>query len=153
MRPATRLFLAFSALLLVCGVFFVWMAARDYQQSWTGVQLKRCSTLGALVRQYHERHGVYPESLRGLVDKHLVTDKVYGKLKFQVRPWSEYLEWQYHAPQNSQNAILFSGHPVAPDCGSEGMFVFGFADGSTQAIHKKDLQWFMKRTGVDWMRR
>ena len=153
MRPATRLFLAFSALILICVGVLVWMHVRNLRESWTGEQLKRCASLGSLVQQYHERHGTYPKTLRELVDKRLLTEKEYGKLKFQTGPWSESLEWQYHAPVESHDAILFSGQPVVPQRGGEGMYFFGWHGGMTQGIGQEKLAWFLKRPGMEWIRR
>ena len=152
MRPATRLFLAFSALILICLGFLVWMHVRNLRESWAGEQLKRCSSLGLLVKQYHERHGSYPATLHALVDGNLVTEKEYRSLKFQTGPWSESLEWQYHVPADSHDVILFSGQPVVPHRGGEGMYCFGWTGGMTQEIGREKLPWFLKRPGMEWIR-
>jgi hypothetical protein len=150
MRPATRLLLAFSILMLTCIGLLLWMLARNIQRGWPEKQVERCENLGLRVRQYHEKHGNYPAALHQLVDGGMVTEKEYENLKFQTGPWSERIEWSYHPPGETHGIALFSGAPVFPHRGSSGMYVFGTAAGGAQAIGEEKLEWFMKRTGVEW---
>jgi hypothetical protein len=119
--------------------------ARKRQVSWAQVQSKRCSDLGALLYQYHERNQFYPLHLRELVDSKFVTEARYRELMFQQKPSSLPLEWKYSKPTDLSDATLFSGKPVAVWNCRIRSYIIGRADGSTLVFGEEKFPSMRKR--------
>ena len=152
MRPATRLFTAFSILMLVCIAVLAWVHVKNLRTTWPKEQASRCATLCSHLKRHSQQNGCYPCALHDLVDGGVMTEKEYEALKFQSGPWSGRMDWRYHAPRNVREVVLFSGKPVATNRGGDASYVFGFADGATLVVAEKHLVWHINRTGAEWIR-
>lgn len=140
MKLSSKILIVAATLVLAyCGQFVLKSLARTRQYEWAAVQGKRCSTLGALLYVYKERHQVYPDSLHELVDSGLVTETRYRELMFQEKPNAPPREWKYHRPVDLGSPALFSGRPVNVwNCQISTYFI-GRADGSTIGFGKEKL--------------
>lgn len=97
---------------------------------------------------YHEKHGVYPTSLRDLISDGHTTEEEYLKLRFQESPWSKPMEWIYIQPEKMEDTALFSGAPVIPWRGSSGIYFFGRADGGMNGITGDKMSYWMARPEI-----
>lgn len=150
MRPATRLLLAFSMVLLACVAGFWHIHARNLRACWPAEQSRRCAQLSSLVAHYHDTHGSYPKTLDDVLDGQSLPASAYEALLFQESPWSARTAWQYHPPSAAGDAILFSGRACISTTPDEALFIFGWPDGTTQQIARKDLAWHLKRSNLSW---
>ena len=152
MRPATRLLLAFSILMLACVGLLARIHVRNLRESWPKEQARRCSLLCASLLRHRQQLGSYPHTLHDLVHGGMLTEQQYEGLKFQADPWSEHLEWQYHTPGDEHEIVLYSGQPAVASRGEDALYFLGFANGAIIETPAKHLSWHLKRTATQWIR-
>ncbi|MES2476099.1 MAG: hypothetical protein V4640_09975 [Verrucomicrobiota bacterium] len=146
--PTKFLIVALLLASLVPGQMVLQSFARSRQYEWAAVQSKRCSAMGVLLYEYHEKHQSFPESLRQLVDSGLVTEARYRELMFQQKSGASPQEWKYHRPETPHHFPLFSGKPVTTWNSPIVSYIIGGADGSAIVFGNEKLRMF-KRNHLD----
>lgn len=139
--------------LFLCGLVAtaagaIWIHIHNRQSEWPGEQSRRCMSLSRMLIPYHEKHGIYPASLRDLIRDGQMTEQEYLGLRFQESPWAEPVEWIYMQPEKTDDTALFSGTPVIPWRGSSGIFFFGRADGGVDGITGDKMSYWMTKPEI-----
>jgi hypothetical protein len=143
-KPIQRLIIIAGLVAIVAGILSWYVTNRERQKNWPRTQSVRCVALANLLYKYEQKNGSYPESLRDLVDKGLISSTEYQKLMFQDSPRAKAIEWRYFQPSSLTKFALLSKQPIYPWKGSSGVYIIGKPDGYCESIGESKLSWYMK---------
>jgi len=118
---------------------------KGQRQKWSAVQIVKGVKLSSFLREYYETHQFYPESLNGLVEAGMMSEKELEKAKFQWKVGAKKEEWEYFMPQKLADAFLLSPKPISPWNGHSGEYILVRVDGSAQVFAAGKLENIKKK--------